>query len=272
VEWLFILEIDLKTKICVICKLEKELSEYYLTTKRGKPYVLPRCKACSKLINNLEETKLRKSQWHQKNKERLYNIVVENKKRDPESYKNKRRAERAKVKSDTEKYEKSLAYSRSWRASHKDSRRKTWVKYREKNAETIRAKSKEYAKERAKFDINYRMRIALNSQMRYALRNGGCKSDRTLVLLGCSVKHLKIHLELKFQPGMTWENYGIEGWHIDHVHPCSAFDLTKPDQQRLCFNYTNLQPMWAYENRSKGGKILCPKPDFALEFCEPKKG
>lgn len=53
---------------------------------------------------------------------------------------------------------------------------------------------------------------------------------------------------------MTWENYGVHGWHIDHIRPCKSFDLTDPEQQKECFHYTNLQPLWWWENLEKGGK------------------
>lgn len=53
--------------------------------------------------------------------------------------------------------------------------------------------------------------------------------------------------------GMSWENYGE--WHIDHIVPCSSFDLTDPKQQEDCFNFKNLQPLWGWENSKKGSKI-----------------
>ena len=49
---------------------------------------------------------------------------------------------------------------------------------------------------------------------------------------------------------MTWQNYG-DGWHIDHIHPCAAFDLTDPEQQKACFHWSNLQPLWAIDNFRK---------------------
>ena len=83
---------------------------------------------------------------------------------------------------------------------------------------------------------------------------GTSKSAATLELLGCSVEELKKHLENQFIKGMTWNNYGLHGWHIDHIKPCASFDLTKEEEQRKCFHYTNLQPLWAKDNLSKSNK------------------
>jgi len=69
-------------------------------------------------------------------------------------------------------------------------------------------------------------------------------------LVGCSIDFLKQHLENKFKPGMSWKNYGK--WHIDHIRPCASFDLRKPAEQKKCFHYSNLQPLWAKENLVKG--------------------
>lgn len=71
-------------------------------------------------------------------------------------------------------------------------------------------------------------------------------------LVGCSVTDLKKHLEKQFQPGMSWDNWGNDGWHIDHIRPCSSFDLTDPAEQVKCFHYTNMQPLWATDNLKKG--------------------
>ena len=53
---------------------------------------------------------------------------------------------------------------------------------------------------------------------------------------------------------MSWDNWSIKGWHIDHIRPCSSFDLSDPTQQKECFHYTNLQPLWASENLKKNNK------------------
>lgn len=54
---------------------------------------------------------------------------------------------------------------------------------------------------------------------------------------------------------MNWGNHGLEGWHIDHIIPCNAFDLSDESQQKKCFHFSNLQPLWAFENLSKGDRI-----------------
>jgi hypothetical protein len=80
------------------------------------------------------------------------------------------------------------------------------------------------------------------------------KAGSTLILLGCSISELRVHLEKQFRRGMTWKNYGPV-WHIDHIRPCASFDLTVPEQQRECFNFSNLQPLFAVENIRKGDKF-----------------
>jgi hypothetical protein len=68
-------------------------------------------------------------------------------------------------------------------------------------------------------------------------------------LLGCSIEEFKEHIEKKFKKGMTWNNYGE--WELDHIKPCCSFDLTDLEQQKLCFHYTNIQPLWKKEHRIK---------------------
>ena len=79
------------------------------------------------------------------------------------------------------------------------------------------------------------------------------KFDSTMKLTGISLDELKKHIESKFQDGMSWDNYGV--WHVDHIIPCAQFDLSDPEQQKICFHYTNLQPMWAKDNMRKGARL-----------------
>jgi hypothetical protein len=108
-----------------------------------------------------------------------------------------------------------------------------------------------------------RVSARLRNRIRTAL-NGNGKSASTEDLIGCSFDQLRDHLEKQFLPGMTWSNNTTNGWHVDHVRPCASFDLTDPVQQRQCFHYSNLRPMWAAENRSKGKKVDESSPLLSL--------
>ena len=107
---------------------------------------------------------------------------------------------------------------------------------------------KDYMRDRRKVDSNFRLLGNLRHRLNMALKNDS-KSARTMKLIGCSIDFLKQHLEKQFKSGMSWSNYGK--WHIDHIKPCASFDLSKPSEQRKCFNYINLQPLWAEENLRK---------------------
>ncbi len=100
------------------------------------------------------------------------------------------------------------------------------------------------------------MRIVgnLRTRLNQALK-GKCKTATAISLIGCSVKELKEHLGKKFSEKMTWVNYG-NYWEIDHVLPCSSFNLVKREEQIRCFHFSNLQPLTCSENRSKRDKIL----------------
>ena len=84
-------------------------------------------------------------------------------------------------------------------------------------------------------------------------KQDGSKFEPTLKLIGSSVPFVRKWIESKFVDGMTWDNHGE--WHIDHIRPCASFDLTDPDQQKECFNYKNLQPLWAKDNLTKGDRF-----------------
>jgi len=92
----------------------------------------------------------------------------------------------------------------------------------------------------------------LRSRLRKALK-GQSRDKGILVLTGCSAAELKIHLESKFEPGMTWDNYG--SWHIDHKIPLNSFDLTDSEQLKVACHYSNLQPLWAEDNLAKSDTV-----------------
>lgn len=68
-------------------------------------------------------------------------------------------------------------------------------------------------------------------------------------LLGCTFNYFKKHIEKQFTEGMNWDNYGE--WHIDHIKPCMTFDFSKLKNHKLCFNFKNLRPLWADDNRRR---------------------
>jgi len=110
-----------------------------------------------------------------------------------------------------------------------------------------------YFRRRLETDILFRLSCSLRSRLVHAIKNNQ-KSGSAVRDLGCSIEELKSYLESKFQPGMTWENYGLYGWHIDHIQPLSKFDLGNPEQFKVACHYTNLQPLWAEENLKKGSR------------------
>jgi hypothetical protein len=112
-----------------------------------------------------------------------------------------------------------------------------------------------YMRNKRKNDLKFKIGSNLRSRIRASL-SGKPKVSTTMKLVGCSIQLLKQHLEKHFTSGMSWSNYGYSGWHIDHIKPCAKFDLKKVSEQYKCFHYTNLQPLWAKDNLSKGSKIL----------------
>lgn len=150
--------------------------------------------------------------------------------------------------------EKLQQYEQARYLSRKDEQAEYSKGYREKNRESLRvkqsAKLRGYYATRPEYVAMHRLRTRMNC----ALRGVGSKSARTMELLGCTGQELVTHLEGKFKLGMSWENRHL--WHIDHIKPCKLFDLTDPIQQRACFHFSNLQPLWEIENRRKGAKYV----------------
>lgn len=123
----------------------------------------------------------------------------------------------------------------------------------EKKAKT-RKYNREYRNERWATDPNFRLRKNLSSRILIAIKEKkGEKQTKTEVLLGAPISYVRLWIAAQFRDGMTWENYG--DWHVDHIVPCAGFDLTSLVEQKRCFHYTNLQPLWALDNMRKGDRI-----------------
>ena len=129
--------------------------------------------------------------------------------------------------------------------------------YAKEYRQTHRASINRYVNQRLKNDPGYRVRHHLGSRIRSALekykKRGYGKAAKTMDLLGCTISEFMAYMGAQFVHGMTWDNYGE--WHIDHIIPCVVFDLTDPVEQKQCFHYSNLQPLWAKDNYEKGS--LC---------------
>ena len=149
--------------------------------------------------------------------------------------------------------EKVKKMTKIWIENNREKFNKLANKSYHKNKKKIIKKNMEYERKRLQTDMNWVLKKRLRNRLRQALK-GISKSKSTMELLGVPhMDFLKTWIECKFKEGMTWENRHL--WHIDHIKPCSSFDLTKPEEQAKCFHYTNLQPLWASENLSKGNRI-----------------
>jgi len=142
---------------------------------------------------------------------------------------------------------------KNYRESNKEfhiKRKKEWAK---KNKDHVRKYNCLYTNKRRKKDASFRIRMNLRSRLKMALL-GQTKSGSILSLIGCSMDFLKKYIENQFSPEMTWENYGIF-WNIDHIIPCSFFDLSIEDHQRMCCFYKNLRPLSIKDNGKKLNKL-----------------
>ena len=210
----------IKMKKCSHCKNNKELLEFSKSksTKDGLQY---KCKLCEKESNKKARQKNPNSKYYNQNKE-YYKEYYDN-----------------------------------WINNNREKWNKYINNYRKENLEKIREYQNIWVKNKYNTDINYRLKTNIRSKITDILNMQNIlKKERTIKYLGCSIKEFKIYLENKFQEGMSWDNYGKYGWHVDHIIPCSSFDLTDIEQQKICFHYTNLQPLWAKDNLQKSNKIL----------------
>ena len=135
--------------------------------------------------------------------------------------------------------------------------------YYQTNKQKILKTHKKYEQLQLKNNPIFRMRKNVRRRLHLAL-NGKFKIRTTLNLIGCSWEKLKLYLESKFETGMTWDNYGYYGWHIDHIIPVSNYDLDNLEELKKCMHYTNLQPLWKIENLVKGSKYDKYENEFNL--------
>ena len=146
-------------------------------------------------------------------------------------------------------------FNGSYYQSNKDSISDQKAEYYKENREKLISYQIKYITNRLKTDQNFRLAWKLRNRLRMALKSQKVdKSERTMDLVGCCLESLKTHMSKQFRTGMTWENNTLKGWHIDHIVPCASFNLTNIEEQKKCFHYTNLQPLWWLDNIQKGKK------------------
>ena len=211
-------------KTCGICKVEKPLDEFG-NNKSNKDGKARKCKECRK-------------EYRAKNKSRIQEREREYAKENREQI-NKKNRER--LRKSPEAREKKAQYQRE---------------YREKNKRSWLDKANEYQKNRKKKDPLYKLKKNLRDRIYSSFKsNSWYKTNYTAILLGCTYEEAFKHIESQFTEGMNWDNHGLHGWHIDHIVPLASAN-TELEMEELC-HYSNLQPLWAKDNWSKGDKIQC---------------
>lgn len=247
-------------KKCIKCSVSKDRSLFYKSSK-SRDGLNPYCKAC-----NLEAVKLNVGKNKSKNNSSNVKIIKDKKCHSCKQIKGSELFNVDKTKHDglsgsckacvlikNQEYrsanpEYSGLYNKRYYQDNKDSIIANVKSYNNKNKKLIHSRSIEYQKRPL-----VRVRRRLTKRIREALFSvGKRKNHETLALLGCTFDFFKQHIESLFQDGMSWCNYGKGGWELDHIRPCSSFDLTNEDEVKKCFNYTNIQPLWKIDNVIKG--------------------
>ena len=228
-------------KTCFRCKLEKSINEFY-ADKRKLDGKRPYCITCAKQSykDNYEKLKPTRQAYAKKHKAQYKEYYKEQHKQwvktNPE-----RNAELKK-----QDYQK-----------HREKRDATTRANIIKNKDRYTKYHTDYQRNREHVDVIYKLRRKLRNRIYHAIRYGQ-KKGSAIKDLGCTVQHLKLHLELFWDEGMTWDNWGKgpDKWHIDHVVPLNSFNLTDEEQFKKAVHFTNLQPLWEKDNLSKSDNII----------------
>ena len=225
----------METKICGRCKEIKNVC-FFGINKKTKSGYRSTCNDCRKI-----ESKNYLKNNYDKRKETIKKYYENNKDIIKEKEKLKTNLEKEKIRKI-----KLISYHKN-----KEKHKERLKLYRQKNKKN-RTKY-EYFK--IKNDPIYKMSAMVRGRIKTFLKKINVdKTSSTFEMIGCTPQFLKEHLEMNFKEGMSWENYGLYGWHIDHIIPLSSAE-DEDGVYKLC-HYTNLQPLWAKENLSKGSKII----------------
>jgi hypothetical protein len=241
------------TKICKVC--EKELPatiEYFHKKVTGKYGVVAKCKKCMKIysVKNYAKHRSKRIEDKRKYREKYHDKVLKSSKK---SYKKHRQKRLMEKKVEQQLYPEKMKQRRKEQyLKHREKRLLDVKEYAKNNKTKIRERQSKYTINRYHNDPVFKIKMNLSRRMRGLIKKDGKK---TVDLIGCSINFLKQYLESKFLENMSWSNYGRNGWHIDHILPCSSFNLKDSKQQKKCFHYTNLQPLWEVDNIRKSDKV-----------------
>lgn len=188
-------------------------------------------------LANPERVKAKNAAYYVKNREIVKERVRQYSQKNSDAIKARERIlHRQQLAAETpEQRERRRAYHREWARVD-----------RAKNPEKYHSKIRKRRAEDPQFVMMCRLRCRLSDALRVV---NSTKSATTIQLLGCTPDFLMKHIESLFSKGMTWDNRKL--WHLDHIRPLVQFDLLDPAQQRECFHYTNLRPIWWFENLEK---------------------
>jgi hypothetical protein len=205
-------------KICSECQIEKDESEFYLR-KDTKKYC-NKCKCCQAKKSN---------KYYQDNRYRLKEMNKKWRKLNPD---------------------KSNDIYARYRKT--DKRKKVVKKWYENNKiKTRDYRNKRYLKD-ASFNILIKLRARIGHEIRHCNTN---KVYKTKKLLGCNFEYLKYYFISMFTDNMSWADFLSGKIHIDHIIPCYLYYLNSLEEQKKCFNYRNIRPLWAKDNLSKNNKF-----------------
>jgi hypothetical protein len=253
------------SKICTKCGETKAFSFFGKDATRpdGHTYVCKDCRsvAAKRLYpKNAASHRARQKEYAAENPQKVKELRAASRERTKE-----RRAAYNK-KWMIENKERKKASSREWRAANPGYSARATAKWRKANPDRARELGAASTAKRRNTPQG-----KITSAVSSGIRNGillGSKAGRdTFQLLGYSVEDLKKHLELNFKTGMSWDNYGRTGWHIDHIVPLKAHNFQTPEDHdfKRAWALSNLQPLWASENLSKQAKLARPfQPSLAF--------
>jgi hypothetical protein len=196
---------------------------------------------------NIETIRKRGREYRKLNKEALSAKTKARRAANPEYYKSK-----SKIIRDSRTIEQ-IEAKRMYDKEYKKNNKEKLQKWRIDNADKIREQKRIWSNKKASTDVTYRLKRNIRTRIRCALKpTNAYKVDKSEKLLGCSIDYFKKYFSSLFTDGMNWDKFMSADIEIDHIKPCAKFDLTQESEQRSCFHYTNLQPLWWQDNNKKG--------------------